>query len=260
MSKSYFHNYPYELQKKFVLVNLIMDMKKISIFSLMVMLILFSCDKKPAIEGLWIVKSVKAGEEEMTPNARWTRLNADFTQETGNGRLQHTYGTWKLNPETNELSIQNTNGIEDINEPFRISVHQDEMIWNRTEEGQDVEVTLVRSSQLPETYGDKILGLWGLESATGKGDYFKEPVSKNTKDYIFFKWDKRFVIESEKGKIYGVYNVHGHKPEVKLIPYGDQFKRDFWKIQYDENHITLNRLNSDTTVVRTFKRIQNFPR
>ncbi|MGB0850804.1 MAG: hypothetical protein ACPGTP_06125 [Bacteroidia bacterium] len=219
----------------------------------------FSCEKTTKIEGLWIVKSVIVGDEVMTPNARWTRFNADLTQESGNGRFQHSYGTWKWNQNSNELFIENTNGLDDTNEPFLISLNQSEMIWERTEEGQDIKVILERSSQLPETFGDKILGLWELEKAIGNGSYFKESDNNEANSYIFFRWDKRFVIESENGRVNGVYNVHGHKPEVELIPYGDKVNRDFWDIQFEENRITLNLLNSDTIVKRRFRRIREFP-
>jgi len=160
---------------------------------------------------------------------------------------------------SNELFIENVNGIADINKPFVMTLNHNEMIWERTEEEQNIKVILERSSQLPETYGDKILGLWELEKATGNGSYFKESVKKGIHDYIFFRWDKCFVIQSENGKITGVYNVHGHKPEVELIPYGDQLKRDFWKIQFEENLITLKLLNSDSLVTRRFRRIRKFP-
>ena len=78
---------------------------------------------KSTIEGLWIVKLVKVGEEEMTPNARWTRFNSDLTQESGNGRFQHSYGTWKLNTKSKELTIKNLNGLKDLNAPFKITVN-----------------------------------------------------------------------------------------------------------------------------------------
>jgi hypothetical protein len=234
-------------------------MKIISILSLITIISFFSCEKNTTIEGLWVVKSVVVGDEEMTPNARWTRFNSDLTQESGNGRFQHSYGTWKLNQKSHELSIENSNGLDDLNEPFVISNNENEMIWERTEEGQNIKVTLERSSKLPETYGDKILGLWKLEKAISNGNYFEKSDKKEINDYIFFRWDKRFVIESEKGRINGVYNVHGHKPEVELIPYGDQVKRDFWEIQFEENQITLKLLNSDTTVTRQFRRINKFP-
>lgn len=234
-------------------------MSKNHLLSLIIILFFTSCKNKPTIEGLWIIKSVTVGEEEMTPNARWTRFNSDSTQESGNGKFQHSYGTWKLSPKTNELSIENSNGLKDLNPPFVVTINQDEMIWNRMEEGQNIKVSLVRSSHLPETYGDKIIGLWKLEETVGNGNYYNQTDITKTNDYLFFRWDKRFVIESEKGKVNGVYNVHGHKPEVELIPYGDQVKRDFWKINFDENAITLKLLNTDSLIIRRFKRIHQFP-
>ena len=78
------------------------------------------------------------------------------------------------------------------------------MIWERTEERQNIKVTLVRSSQLLETYSDKILGLWKLEKVISNGNYFEQSDKKEINDYIFFRWDKRFVIESEKRRINGV--------------------------------------------------------
>ncbi len=233
-------------------------MKIKSILSLIAIISFFSCEKK-TIEGLWTVKSVVVGDEEMTPNARWIRFDSDLTQASGNGRFQHSYGTWKLNQKSYELSIKNSNGLDDLNDPFMISYTDNEMIWKRTEEGQDIKITLERSFKLPETYGDKILGLWELEKAISNGNYFEESEQKEINDYIFFRWDKRFVIRSEKGRVNGVYNVHGHKPEVELIPYGDQVKRDLWEIQFEENQITLKLLNSDSIVTRQFRRIHKFP-
>ncbi len=81
-------------------------MKKILILSLTVIVLLFGCENKPAIEGLWIVTSVMVGKEKMTPNARWARFNSDFSQESGNGRFQHSYGTWSLNSKSKELTIK----------------------------------------------------------------------------------------------------------------------------------------------------------
>ena len=165
-------------------------MKIKSLLSLLMIFTFLGCEKNTTIEGLWIVKSVVVGEKEMTPNARWTRFNSDKTQESGNGRFQHSYGTWKLNPESNELSMDNSNGLDDLNEPFVVSISRNEMIWERSEEGQKIKVILERSSQLPETYADKILGLWKLERAVGKGNYFEQTDKNGLNDYLFFRWDK----------------------------------------------------------------------
>lgn len=235
-------------------------MKRTIYFTVIVALIAFvGCSDKPSVEGLWIVESVIVGEQEMTPNARWMRFNADHSQQSGNGWLQHSYGTWNLNVETNELSVINKNGIKDPAEPFKVTLEKDRMIWARKEEGQNVEVTLIRSDHLPATYRDELLGLWKLENAAGDGDYFGPEDAKVGKATIFFRWDGQFVIRSDKGRISGVYNVHSHKPEVELIPYGDNMNRDFWTIYLNENTITLKLLNSENNVERKFSRIHEFP-
>ncbi|GGK57334.1 MULTISPECIES: hypothetical protein [Flavobacteriaceae] len=218
---------------------------------------LFSCENNPTIEGLWIVKSVTVGEEEMTPNGRWMRFNSDFTQESGNGWFQHSTGEWSLEPDNHELTVINENGLDDLNEPFKVKMSNNEMIWERMEEGLIVIVKLERIIQLPTTSGDKLLGLWKLNESVGTDNYFS--TSMGTNDYLFFRWDKRFVIGTENGKVHGVYNVHGHKPEVELIPYGEQFERDFWKIDFDENTLKLKLLNTDSIVSRNFIRIHQFP-
>ena len=129
-------------------------MKKVMVLLFLLALWLSGCDQKPVMEGLWLVKKVTVGNEDVTPNARWTRFNADHTYESGNGWFQHTLGTWQLDNEKNELTMLNTNGIKDDQEPFTISISDSEMYWSRQEEGLKVEVTLLRSNELPQTYGD----------------------------------------------------------------------------------------------------------
>lgn len=224
-------------------------------FLLLGVCLLSSCEDKQTIEGLWTVQTVKVGDEEMTPNARWIRFNSDFTQESGNGWFQHSIGTWKL--ESNKLEMVNTNGLNDPYQPFEMTLDSDRMTWKRTEDGQPLEVFLTRSSQLPKTYGDQILGLWKLEEAVGRGNYFSEKVDSN--EYIFFRWDKRYEIGSNGNRYRGIYQVHGHRPHVELIPYDEKLSRNNWEINYDQDGISLKKLNIDSTVTRKFRRIHNFP-
>ena len=231
-------------------------MKKVYILLIFTGL-LFNCKKENTLEGLWVVKSVKVDEDEMTPNARWMRFNSDFTQQSGNGWFQNSIGTWDFKENTKELSVVNTNGLKDNNSPFKVSFDNDKMVWQRIEEGQNLKVTLEKTKELPKTYGDELLGLWKLEKSTGKGVFFDESVENN--EYLFLRWDKRFVVNSTEGRISGVYNVHGHKPEIELIPYNDNIKRSFWKAKINNNQISLKLLNSDSLVVKTFKRIHDFP-
>ena len=223
-------------------------------------IILAACGTQSSIEGLWVVKQVKVGDQEMTPNARWMRFNADSTQESGNGWFRHSYGTWTMNNATQELSVTDTNGTKDSYEPFKVKIENDVMTWTRTEDNEKVIVTLEKSEQLPASFGDKIVGLWKLEKAIGDGKYFSPTKDTLSSDYIFFRWDRQFVLNSKKGRINGVYNVNGHRPQVELIPYGEKVDRDFWHLDFDEDTITLKLLNTDSLVIRKFVRIHEFPR
>lgn len=232
-------------------------MKTTFIVSLIIALSFFSCKKTKRIEGLWIVQSVVVGDEVMTPNARWMKFNSDFTQQSGNGWFQHSIGTWNFNQNSQELSIENTNGLIDQNKPFEVSFETNKMIWKRIEEGQNVKVTLEKTNELPKTYGDKLLGLWKLEKSNGNGIFFDESIENN--EYLFLRWDKKFLTNSSNERIRGVYNIHGHKPEIEFIPNNDKIKRSFWEIEYNEKQISLKLLNSDSLVVRSFIRIHEFP-
>ncbi|MEM9300082.1 MAG: hypothetical protein AAGA64_17110 [Bacteroidota bacterium] len=233
-------------------------MKKVMVLLFLLALWLSGCDQKPVMEGLWLVKKVTVGNEDVTPNARWTRFNANHTYESGNGWFQHTLGTWQLDNEKNVLTMLNTNGIKDDQEPFTISISDLEMYWSREEEGLKVEVTLLRSNELPQTYGDQLLGLWQLKKVKGGGPYFNSD-SIQESDYLFLRWDKRFVIRANNRRVNGVYNVHGHKAELELIPYNNELDRDFWSVDFGDDEIILTRLNSDSLITRTFSRIDAFP-
>ncbi|MEO1023385.1 MAG: hypothetical protein AAFW89_12650 [Bacteroidota bacterium] len=218
------------------------------------------CETQPTIDGLWVITSVSLGRTEMTPNARWIRFNSDFTQESGNGWFQHSEGTWNLDASTNKLSMVNTNGVDDPYEAFTTSFTDNgNMIWTRTEGRNPVRVILERRDELPSTVGDRLLGVWSLEEAVGEGGYFTGD-STSGNEYIFFRWDKRFEIGTGDTKIYGVYNLHGHKPEVELIPYDDKYPRNFWRVQAEKDTILLGQLNTLEPVVRKFKRIRELPR
>lgn len=225
-------------------------MKYLLKFTLLV-LILTGCKNESKIDGLWEVTKVEMGENEMTPNARWMRFNSDSTQQSGNGFFQHSYGTWKFDTEKNELSVNNENTLKDRNPPFTVSFEKDKMIWERTEEGAKVSVYLKPISELPKTYGDEVLGVWKLTDSKGEHPNFRVNYTKS--DYLFLRWDRKYVIQTDGKKSYGVYSVHGHKPELELIPYGNNIKREFWKIAYKEKAIELTLLNTDSLVQKTFR-------
>lgn len=212
--------------------------------------------KNEDIEGLWLVEEVRAGSKTVTPVGKWTRFNGDSTQESGNGWFQHSYGTWSFNIETQELEVVTLNGLEDSYGAFKVQLSDSGMIWERNEDGMDIVVTLRRSEELPSTYRDQLLGLWQLEEASTNGFFFTE-TSEST-DYLHIRWDGKFVVGSKGKKTYGVYNVHGHKSELELIPYGDE-SRSFWSVKLLDEGFEMKLLNGDDNTLRRFRRIRSFP-
>ncbi len=239
-----------QMEKKHLLKSILIGM--------VIMSTVFGCQTKPSLSGLWEVTLVEVGDQEMTPNARWMRFFPDGTQESGNGGFQHSFGKWSLSP-SYELSIEDQNGLKDNFGPFKVVLNPSTMTWTRLEEGDSVTVTLRRVTKVPRTYGDEVIGLWQLDDVVGMGDYFTLTDAKNSPATLFFRWDRKFVVRSSAGRIYGVYNVHGHKPEVELIPYSDSLDRSFWRMEIGSDKISMTKLNSDSLVQRTFKRIYEFP-
>ena len=231
-------------------------MKNIGLLALLFLLIL-GCTNKNSIEGLWVIDMVVVGQEEITPNARWTRLNDDGTQQSGNGWFQHSVGTWTLDKNSRELSIRTINGTKDPFGPFEVNFDSDTMTWTRMEEGNEVTVKLKRAKELPQTYGDRVLGLWKLEESNGEGPYLSDEAAPQA--MLFLRWDRRFELGTPDGTIYGVYNVHGHRPEIELIPYGDKLDRNFWSFECTHSQLSIQLLNSEEKVTRKFIRTNQFP-
>lgn len=230
----------------------------IYIFALLLTLFLTACQtekEKSTLEGLWLVESVEVGEHSQTPIARWTRFNADGTQTSGNGWFQHSIGIWTL--KDNQLSVKSENGIEDQAEAFTISLENDKMTWKRNEEGQEVTVHLKRINVLPVSEGNKLLGLWKLIKSTDSGNDITVMSNPDSKAMLHLRWDNMYVQHNmPKGKSYGIYKIHGHKPEIQMVNYGDSSQFSFWKFAITDEKLTL--ISTDSTSTMEFERIHQF--
>lgn len=209
-----------------------------------------------SIEGLWLVEKVQMGTEEMTPIARWTRFNSNYTQASGNGWLQHSVGSWKLNGD--KLSVQSKNGISDSFEPFQVSLEGEKMIWKRKEEKDTVHVFLKKIKELPTSKGNDLFGLWSLVGYAENGVDATSKINVPERAMIHFRWDNVYVQHNmPSGKRSGVYKIHGHKPEIQMINYGTGNSFDFWKFEISND--TLIMTSTDKTTELKFKRSHQFP-
>ncbi|MFK8060629.1 MAG: hypothetical protein AB8B78_11120 [Polaribacter sp.] len=207
---------------------------------LILVLIVTSCSNKKSlktkIDGLWLVKKVKVGQEEMTPVARWMQFNKDSSQTSGNGWLQHSFGTWSFN--NKELIVKNTNGVEDNLNPFVVNLENSKMTWSRVEEGENVQVFLERTNKIPTSDGNRLMGLWELNSIVSDNQD-KNFILQHTQT-LFLRWDNTYVDYKEgRGKRYGIYKIHGHKPELQMVNYGDKPEFKFYKFSIIDDELTL---------------------
>lgn len=236
-------------------------MKKLAIalVTLLAVILLTACkskEKNTSIEGLWLVEKVQMGAKEITPIARWTRFNANYTQSSGNGWLQHSVGSWNLNK--NKLSIENSNGISDSFEPFQVSVEGEKMVWKRKEEKDTVRVFLKKIQELPTSKGNYLFGLWKLISHAEKGMNVISKSDMPESAMIHFRWDNVYVQHNmPRDKRMGVYKIHGHKPEIQMINYGEGNSFEFWKFEISNDTLTM--ISTDNTTEIIFKRSHQFP-
>ena len=231
-------------------------MKKLIPCILLLLPILIHAQEVGTITGLWHVIKVSAGGQTMTPNARWIAFDANRVQRSGNGWMQHSVGTWEMTGD--QLTIVNTNGLDDPFGAFTISLTDSTMQWDRTEEGQNIRVDLMRAEDLPMTDRDRLMGLWQLERSEGESSYIQPGQSTDNASF-FVRWDGKFDLRISDKRIRGVYNVHGHKPQLELIPYGDEWDRTYWSVKFTRDQLILELLGGDDEAIMTFERIRQFP-
>jgi len=212
------------------------------------------------ISGLWLVEKVTAGEEEVTPVARWMRFNKDGTQQSGNGWKQHSTGSYEFDNNNRTLSIVNTNGYADPNEPFTVQLGEDGMVWTRKEEGQEIEVYLKKVEEIPQAPADKLLGVWDLTQVTDSTADVTNQYDLQNKRYLFIRWDNRFVIQhTPGGRLSGNYHTHGHRQQLQMIYYGTNCQTEQWEYEVNDNELILKSLNPKNKQSRKYQRIDHFP-
>ena len=227
----------------------------------LLILLLSSCTTNK-MSGLWVVEKVTVGEEEMTPIARWMKFNKDRTQESGNGWVQHSIGSWNYDRSDKTLQITNSNGFKDSYGPFLASIEKEKMTWQRKEEGQTVTVSLKRSNSIPAAPANKLLGVWDLVKAEEDGKDITKDLDPHGKRYLFIRWDHLFTVQhSPEGRISGFYQVNGHQPVIEFIHSGKETKRSQWSFEVEKESLILKTRDSPKSkkLKRIYKRIDYFP-
>ena len=236
-------------------------------FAIIFLSFLVSCQSstlKSDITGLWLMSYVTVGEQNMTPVAKWTRINADGTYESGNGWLKNSEGSWSFNENEQTFSPKEKNGLEDIYGAFKVSMDEasDEMTWTREEDGMRVQVTLTRIDEIPQSPADAVRGLWDLESVHQNDEDITGTFDPDNQYYTFIRWDRIYVMRNTEGdRQSGYWHMNGHAPEITLLPHATGAAPESWRIEFTgDNELRMYGISdSNRDRLMTFSRMDSFP-
>ncbi len=204
------------------------------------------------ITGLWKVSEVTVGNDTLTPTAKWFEFLADGTLSSGNGWLQNYLGSFNFDEDTQEL-LQASEGVVDEYGPFKVSIEEESMTWQRNEDGQPVIVTLVKADKKPLAPWDLLVGRWSIEKAEGvdpetgvvKTEYSMLPGA------YFFRWDREYrkFDENNERVESGIWQIGAHAPIITIIP-NDGKPSIKWEVSFvDDQMIWTQKGGAETMKV-----------
>lgn len=212
--------------------------------------------------GFWEVKEVRVGQKQVTPVAKWMKINEDNTFQSGNGWLQNSIGTWEFDAKTKIITPETKNGIKEGFGGFTVSFEGEKMIWKRQEEGMAVSVIHERISEMPQSPADQIVGLWDLTDVREGGKSVVKTFDPDNQYYLHIRWDRIYKERSVEGRrSSGYWHMHGHKPEITLLSHQQGKPVESWTVVAGDARLTLEGI-SDTNRGKTltFKRLDEFPK
>ena len=240
--------------------------------------------KKPAkpvvvvplpVEGFWLVTKVTVGARELTPVGRWFKLSADGKQVSGNGWLQHSFGTYKFDKKKSELIFNTANEPEDefgafkvvrekvpTSKPQAAGLLSPVMTWSRKEEGEMVFVELKAINELPMAPPDQAKGLWVLTAAANRELDVTKTYDPDHKHFLFIRWDHQYVRQiNAHERISGYWFFDEFRPSLKLISENREQQDETWNVTIDGNKLTLKGSSENVKeMTLTYLRATEFPK
>jgi len=236
-------------------------------YMMLIVVILFSFTincfaQTESIHGLWLMEHVQVGDQEMTPVARWTKIQPDGTYESGNGWLKSSEGIWALNKAEKTFLPKETNGLIDPFGAFTVQFIENGMTWTRYEDGMEVVVTLKPIHELPKAPADSVQGVWDLVEATNGEASILNHIDPMNAHYLFLRWDRIYVARDAEGnRETGYWHMNGHRPEMTLISHSNGNEPQSWQVSINEkyNMILSGYSESNRGQTLTYIRLNQFP-
>lgn len=214
------------------------------------------------VTGFWGITKVEVGDREMTPVARWTRIETDGTYRSGNGWQQNSVGNWSFDEEAGLFHPVEKDWIVDDFGPFTVVFEgKDAMRWSRTEDGMEVKVTLNRIEELPMSVADRLKGLWDLDSASREGADITTRFDPEDKYYLLIRWDRVYIERSADGeRTSGIWHMDSHRPHLSLLSHVEGVDARNWRASVSGDELRLTAMSdADKGIELVFRRINRFP-
>lgn len=213
-------------------------------------------DQSPSIIGLWAVSRVTVGEEELTPTAKWFEFLPDGSQTSGNGWVQNFKGRWQFDAAASTfLSLDNQSKADEYG-VFKVSIDQQNMTWQRNEDGMPVKVSLYRIDEKPLAPWDKITGRWEFLSQEIHNTESGEDSVKDLEVFSYYiGWDRRYRKFNASGERVetGIWHIEPHSPWFWFIPYDESPKRGS-EIIFTKNRVTFVKKDGPITIKTLFEK------
>jgi hypothetical protein len=215
----------------------------------------------PPVDGFWLVTKVTVGTREVTPVAKWIKLN-EGKQLTGNGWLQHSFGSYKYDKDKSELTLITNNEPQDEFGAFKVTRTGPLMTWARKEEGELVTVDLKPITDLPTAPGDEAKGLWVLDLATERDNDITKKYDPDHKHFLFIRWDHQYVRQiNAHERVSGFWFIDAHTPQMTLINENRELADEQWMVTVTAEKLILKGNSQNVRdMVLTYRRATEFPR
>ena len=211
-----------------------------------------------SFDGLWGVVSVKAGNRTVTPVAKWFLIKKDGTFKSGNGWSQNTVGTWSYDQSTGKFAGHATNGIRDEYGAFNLKLDNEQLIWDRVEDGMTVIVVLERIAEIPAAPADLVQGLWSLSSVKKGNEEVLSAIDPQSKQFIHIRPDKRFRLRNpDETSTTGFWHMNGHQPLFTLIDDNRSVDNLVFSVEFFDDQLIMKHNEQDLQY--TYQRIFDFP-
>lgn len=223
--------------------------------------------KKPVVvvpeivEGFWLVTKVSVGTRDVTPVARWFKIEKG-RQVSGNGWIQHSFGTYKFDKKKQELVFVTSNEPDDEFGAFKVVRTGPLMTWSRKEEGDMVVVELKPITELPMSPADEAKGLWVLDSAVDREVDISKQYDPDHKHFLFIRWDRQYVRQiNAHERISGYWFFDAHRPEITFISENREQEDEKWNVTIAGTKMTLKGSSENVReMVLVYSRAKDFPK